>query len=65
MLSPGLSLLGVKSGSDWIEYKVCCVTDFREHYLQKKAKEKNKYKLGYLEFLKIVKILRNIISDLC
>ena len=45
------------------EDKVCCVNGFREHYLQEKAKQKNKSKLGHQEFMKIVKILKNIISE--
>ena len=36
-----------------------------ESIAYKKNKIKSKSELGHLEFLKIVKILKNIISDLC
>ena len=38
----------------WTEYDVCCVTYF-ESITYKNKPNKNKPKLGYLEFLKIVK----------
>ena len=36
-----------------------------ESFTYKKNENKSKSELGHLEFLKIVKILKNIISDLC
>ena len=45
----------------WTEDKVFCVNGFRGYYLQEKAKQKSK--LGQQEFMKIVKILKNIISE--